>query len=172
MGKSLFLIVMYMLCSLWYLAAQGLVNVKHYSVKDGLSQNTVQGVLQDNEGYLWMATWNGLEKFNGYSFKNYKTYPTDKVKLQYNRLVNLQLGGNQMLVCQSYDRKVYLFDMRRECFEDVFVYHPEVKSCAAASKIVSLPNGVTTQHPIENFSLIKHKLDFAYFHHHYKLFND
>lgn len=142
MGKSLFLIVMYMLCSLWYLAAQGLVNVKHYSVKDGLSQNTVQGVLQDNEGYLWMATWNGLEKFNGYSFKNYKTYPTDKVKLQYNRLVNLQLGGNQMLVCQSYDRKVYLFDMRRECFEDVFVYHPEVKSCAAASKIVSLPNGI------------------------------
>ena len=31
---------------------------------------------------------------------------------------------------------------------------------------------VTTQHPIENFSLIKHKLDFAYFLHHYKLFND
>ena len=25
---------------------------------------------------------------------------------------------------------------------------------------------------MENFSLIKHKLDFAYFHHHYKLFND
>lgn len=47
-----------------------------------------------------MATWNGLEKFDGYSFKNYKTYPTDKVKLQYNRLVNLQLGGNQMLVCE------------------------------------------------------------------------
>ena len=34
------------------------------------------------------------------------------------------------------------------------------------------PFFVTTQHPIENFSLIKHKLDFAYFHHHYKLFND
>ena len=34
------------------------------------------------------------------------------------------------------------------------------------------PIEVTTQHPIENFSLIKHKLDFAYFHHHYKLFND
>ena len=31
---------------------------------------------------------------------------------------------------------------------------------------------VTTQTPIENFSLIKHKLDFAYFLHHYKLFND
>ena len=36
----------------------------------------------------------------------------------------------------------------------------------------SISGTVTTQHPIENFSLIKHKLDFAYFHHHYKLFND
>lgn len=142
MRNTLYLIISYILLGFFPAAAQGLVNVKHYSVKDGLSQNTVQGVLQDNEGYLWMATWNGLEKFDGYSFKNYKTYPTDKVKLQYNRLVNLQLGGNQMLVCQSYDRKVYLFDMRRECFEDVFAYHPEVKPCDAASKIVSLPNGI------------------------------
>ena len=50
MGKSLFLTVIYAVCSLCYMAAQGLVNVKHYSVKDGMSQNTVQEVLQDNEG--------------------------------------------------------------------------------------------------------------------------
>ena len=37
---------------------------------------------------------------------------------------------------------------------------------------IAIGGVVTTQHPIENFSLIKHKLDFAYFHHHYKLFND
>ena len=42
MGKSLFLTVIYAVCSLCYMAAQGLVNVKHYSVKDGMSQNTVQ----------------------------------------------------------------------------------------------------------------------------------
>ena len=47
-----------------------------------------------------------------------------------------------MLVCQSYDRRVYLFDIRRECFEDVFAYHPEVKLCTAASKIITLPNGM------------------------------
>ena len=33
--------------------------------------------------------------------------------------LNLQLGGNQMLVCQSYDRRVYLFDIRRFVFDDV-----------------------------------------------------
>ena len=31
---------------------------------------------------------------------------------------------------------------------------------------------VTTQHPIKNFSLINHKLDFAYFYHCHKLSND
>lgn len=142
MGKSLFIIVVYVLCSVCYISAQGLINVKHYSVKDGMSQNTVQGILQDEEGYLWMATWNGLEKFDGYSFKNYKSYPTDKVKLQYNRLVNLALAGNRMLVCQSYDRRVYLFDTRRECFEDVFAYHPDIKLCTAASGMFSLSNGI------------------------------
>lgn len=142
MGKSLFLLVVYVLCNICDISAQGLINVKHYSVKDGMSQNTVQGILQDEEGYLWMATWNGLEKFDGYSFKNYKSYPTDKVKLQYNRLVNLALAGNRMLVCQSYDRKIYLFDMRRNCFEDVFAYHPEIPLCTAASKILTLPNGL------------------------------
>ena len=69
MWKSLFLTVIYAVCSLCYMAAQGLVNVKHYSVKDGMSQNTVQGVLQDNEGYIWMATWNGLEKFDAIPLK-------------------------------------------------------------------------------------------------------
>lgn len=122
-------------------AAQGLINVKHYSVKDGMSQNTVQSILQDEKGYLWMATWNGLEKFDGYTFKNYKSYPTDRVKLQYNRLVNLVLAGNEMLVCQSYDRRIYLFDTRKECFEDVFAYHPDVKLCTAASDIFALSNG-------------------------------
>ena len=102
MRNTLYLIISYILLGFFPAAAQGLINVKHYSVKDGMSQNTVQSILQDEKGYLWMATWNGLEKFDGYTFKNYKSYPTDRVKLQYNRLVNLVLAGNEMLVCQSY----------------------------------------------------------------------
>ena len=71
------------LCALGMVAmstvAQGLINIRHYSVKDGLSQNTVQSVLQDKDGYIWLATWNGLEKFDGYTFKNYKAYPETDV---------------------------------------------------------------------------------------------
>ena len=63
------------------------MHVRYYSAKDGLSQNTVADFLQDDKGYIWMATWNGLEKFDGYTFQNYKSYPTDDTRLEYNRTI-------------------------------------------------------------------------------------
>ena len=44
----------------------------HYSLDDGLSQNTVMSMAQDSKGILWLATWNGLNRFDGIRFKNYK----------------------------------------------------------------------------------------------------
>ena len=125
------------------LTAQGLVEVKHYSVMNGLSQNKVQHVLQDNDGYIWMATWNGLEKFDGYTFTNYKSYPGDDVRFPYNRLTdNMVLGGNKTIVCQGYDNKIYLFDMRKECFVDIFAYHKDIKVCENITRLYQLDNGV------------------------------
>lgn len=125
------------------LFAQGLVEVKHYSVMNGLSQNKVQHVLQDNDGYIWLATWSGLEKFDGYTFKNYKSYPGDDVRLPYNRLTtNMALGGNKTLICQGYDDRIYLFDIRRECFVDLFAYHKDIKECESISRLFQLDNGV------------------------------
>ena len=38
-----------------------------------MSQGIVQTIIQDKKGFLWFGTWNGLNKFDGYTFKNYKT---------------------------------------------------------------------------------------------------
>ena len=34
---------------------------------NGLSQNTVNSIIQDNDGFLWIATYNGINKYDGYS---------------------------------------------------------------------------------------------------------
>lgn len=119
--KRLLIFLLFVCLTFVFVGAQGLLSIKHYSSRDGLSQNMVQSVLQDADGFIWMATWNGLEKFDGYSFTNYKSYPTDKVRLKHNRLLCAAVGGKHTLLCQSYDHSLYVFDTQKECFEDIYV---------------------------------------------------
>ena len=44
---------------------------RNLSAKDGLSSNQVYDILQDKRGYLWLATTNGISRYDGYSFLNF-----------------------------------------------------------------------------------------------------
>jgi ligand-binding sensor domain-containing protein/signal transduction histidine kinase len=50
------------------LPAQPIVNFSHYSVEQGLSQSNAFRILQDKRGFLWIATQDGLNRFDGYTF--------------------------------------------------------------------------------------------------------
>ncbi|MDH5604099.1 MAG: hypothetical protein OEY51_09165, partial [Cyclobacteriaceae bacterium] len=41
-----------------------------YTVKEGLSQEYIYTLLQDNDGYLWVGTGNGIDRFDGSTFEN------------------------------------------------------------------------------------------------------
>ncbi len=47
------------------------LSIRHYDVSDGLAHSHVTAIHQDSKGYLWFATWEGLSRFDGYSFINY-----------------------------------------------------------------------------------------------------
>ena len=51
------------------------------SLEEGLSQSTVQDVLQDSQGYIWLATEDGLNRYDGLSFKVYRRDPMDAASL-------------------------------------------------------------------------------------------
>lgn len=44
---------------------------RRYDVRDGMSSNTVKDILQDRHGYMWFATRDGLNRFNGRSFRTF-----------------------------------------------------------------------------------------------------
>jgi len=48
------------------------VTFNYLSITNGLSQNTVFSVLQDKHGFMWFATHDGLNKYDGYNFEIYK----------------------------------------------------------------------------------------------------
>src|SRR5690554_3813773 len=53
---------------------------KHYNINNGLSQNTVQCILQDDMGFMWFGTKDGLNRFDGTSFKVFKFSPEGALK--------------------------------------------------------------------------------------------
>ncbi len=51
---------------------QNIVQFEHINLKDGLSQGSVYCVLQDQKGFLWFGTQDGLNKYDGYQFTVYR----------------------------------------------------------------------------------------------------
>jgi signal transduction histidine kinase/ligand-binding sensor domain-containing protein/DNA-binding response OmpR family regulator/HPt (histidine-containing phosphotransfer) domain-containing protein len=45
---------------------------EHLTMRDGLSQSTVNAILQDSKGYVWLATQGGLDRYDGYSIREYR----------------------------------------------------------------------------------------------------
>jgi len=54
---------------------------RHYQVENGLSNNAVICSLQDRKGFLWFGTKDGLNRFDGYSFKTFRNDPDDSTSL-------------------------------------------------------------------------------------------
>ena len=48
------------------------ITFDHISVEQGLSQVTVNCMLQDRKGFMWFGTEDGLNRYDGYSFKVYR----------------------------------------------------------------------------------------------------
>lgn len=90
-----------------------------YTSENGLSQKTVQSIIQDHKGLMWFATWDGLYKFDGYTFKNYKAHPGDPIGLRNNRMDNIKEDPYGYIWLQSYDHRIFRFDPRTEKFRAI-----------------------------------------------------
>ncbi|HUI90092.1 MAG TPA: two-component regulator propeller domain-containing protein [Anaerolineales bacterium] len=60
------------------------VRFENISTEQGLSQATVNAILQDRQGFLWLGTEGGLNQYDGYSFTVFKHDPDDSASLSDN----------------------------------------------------------------------------------------
>lgn len=65
------------------------VQFDSFSAENGLSQNTVRCILQDQRGFLWFGTDDGLDRFDGYRFRVYRQQPDIPAGLPHNRITAL-----------------------------------------------------------------------------------
>lgn len=88
----------------------------HYSVDDGLSENHVLCIHQDKKGMIWMGTYFGLNKFDGYKFSNYCGTLQQPFRLSNYRINRIKEDRQGFLWVQTNDNRFYRFDPATENF--------------------------------------------------------
>ena len=87
--------------------------IQHYSIKDGMSQNTVMAIMQDKQGFMWFGTWDGLNRFDGYVFETFKAM-NNGVEAHVNNRVDLIYEDEaEQIWWTTYDGHYYRLDATR-----------------------------------------------------------
>jgi ligand-binding sensor domain-containing protein/signal transduction histidine kinase/DNA-binding response OmpR family regulator len=88
---------------------------KHYSVESGLSNNSVGCSLQDKNGFLWFGTINGLNRFDGYSFKIFRHDPEDSISIGSN-FIRCLYEDHEGCIWAGTNRGIYVYNTHTEKF--------------------------------------------------------
>lgn len=86
------------------------------TTREGLSQNDVNAVFQDRQGFLWIGTHDGLNRYDGYSFKTYHLDPDKKIGIHSNLIFDIAEDEDGNLWIATSDAGICKFDVQKEKF--------------------------------------------------------
>lgn len=99
-------------------AQQLKASLSHYSTDDGLASNAVSCIRQDDYGYVWIATWNGLSRFDGFSFYNYDTGSASGISMLHNRIIDIATDQQQNIWMRMYDGRIFVLNRITDTIEN------------------------------------------------------
>jgi signal transduction histidine kinase/ligand-binding sensor domain-containing protein len=117
LNKLRIIITIFLLLSAKMLLAQPYY-FKHYQVENGLSNNSVFSNVQDQNGFMWFGTKDGLNRFDGYSFKTFRHDPAVSGSLGSNKIHAL-LSEKTAGLWVGTERGLYQFNADKETFNPV-----------------------------------------------------
>ena len=85
---------------------------------DGLPNNSIRYIYQDTKGFLWLATLNGLSRYDGNSFLTFRPQAGDKVSLSDNRIFDLTEDKDGFLWISTTPELISCYDLQRARFVD------------------------------------------------------
>ena len=115
-NKVYFLFLVFVFLSLGSKAQENeFANVKKITISDGLAHNGVTSVLKDSNGFLWIGTYEGINKYDGYKLTTFKN-TIDKDVLTSNRVrsiaedskKNLWIGTDQGLTIYKSSQEKFI----------------------------------------------------------------
>ncbi|MCF0190903.1 MAG: response regulator [Marinilabiliaceae bacterium] len=92
--------------------AQNILKFEYYGSEQGLSQNSVYSMACDQNGFIWVGTLNGIDRFDGERFRFFNNQSSSNN----NRVVNLWVDKANYVWVKTYDGCFQYFDQRHEEF--------------------------------------------------------
>ena len=114
--------------------AQDKMKFERIPLSKGLSSKSIPAIIQDKKGYLWFATQDGLNKYDGYTFKVYQNNPSDKNSLSNNNIFCLFEDAQGILWMGTEGGGLNMFDPDKEEFKR-YLHDPKDPASISSNQI-------------------------------------
>lgn len=122
--------------------SQPVCRLTDYSGTAGTPKGIMR-ILQDRQGFIWVASTNGIYRHDGYEWRNFKSHSGDGTRLTANNVRSAYLSRQGNIWCLI-DNHAILFDLRTYRFADVLAeYERSTGQQLTITKIRTLDNGTT-----------------------------
>ena len=112
--KTKFFLLFLSLISFSPLFSRSNFQFRHFTVEDGLTSNCVRAIVQDQTGFLWFGTDEGLIRYDGKKTRAFRCNRLDQKKLGTNSVLSLLDNGDDLWI--GTDRGAYIYDYKQSIF--------------------------------------------------------
>jgi len=109
------------------------------TLQDGLSQSTVSSIVQDDLGYMWFGTIDGLNRYDGYDVTVYENIPEDTTSIADDWITALCLDDEGILWIGTLSRGLCKYNQRTDQFTNFALNVVEVDSPLRQRLLAELP---------------------------------
>lgn len=108
--------------------------ISQLTSKDGLSQNSIRAIIQDQQGFIWFGTNDGLNRYDGKNFKTYTHIPNDSTTLSGSNINHIYETKKGILWIGGHSRGINRFDPQTGKFKQ-FLHKKDVPNTLSDNRI-------------------------------------
>lgn len=137
-GRNLTIVFSLFISFITLLSAQsGPIKFKHLTSDDGLSQNYISCIIQDQKGFMWFGTKDGLNRYDGYNFVIYQHDPFDSTSISDNFITTLLEDSRGYIWVGTLNGGLNIFERETETFYKIS-YGNEIRNNNRADEVRSI----------------------------------
>ncbi|TRX20462.1 response regulator [Flavobacterium franklandianum] len=107
--------------------SQETVKFNRKTSRDGLSQSFIKNIIKDHNGFIWIGTADGLNKYDGYTFKIYRSHSKTKGSLSSSNIMTTYVDKSGVLYVGTDDGALNVYDDKQDTFT-IYKYNTSVST--------------------------------------------